>query len=55
MPIMPIVYNQNYYLVSKIKGLEFDGYGNPVFTKATLTVSLPAASTAAESGDGKKK
>lgn len=55
MPVMPIVYNQNYYLVSEIKGLEFDGYGNPVFTKAKLTVSMPLASTAAESGDDKKK
>jgi hypothetical protein len=33
---MPIVYNQNYYVVEKIGGLDFDGYGNPVFTAARL-------------------
>lgn len=41
MPIVPIVYNQNYYLVEKIGGLDFDGYGNLVFTTARLKASLP--------------
>jgi len=44
MPVMPIVYNQSYYLVSEIKGLKFNGYGNPVFTKAVLAVDVPTAS-----------
>ena len=36
MPIVPVVYNQNYYLVEDIGSLDFDGYGNPVFTTARL-------------------
>lgn len=36
MPIIPVVYNQNYYLVESIGSLDFDGYGNPVFTTARL-------------------
>ena len=40
MPIMPIVYNQNYYLVDEIGGLDFDGYGNPVFTYARLKADI---------------
>lgn len=43
MPIAPIVYNQNYYLVEEIGGLDFDGYGNPVFTYARLKASVPEA------------
>lgn len=43
MPIAPIVYNQNYYLVEEIGGLDFDGYGNPVFTCARLKASVPEA------------
>jgi ABC-type oligopeptide transport system substrate-binding subunit len=46
MPIMPIVYNQSYYLVSEIKGLDFNGYGNPVFTKASLAVDMPVSAPA---------
>ena len=43
MPIMPIVYNQNYYLVEDIGGLDFNGYGNPVFTGARLKADIPEA------------
>lgn len=43
MPITPIVYNQNYYLVEKIGGLDFDGYGNLVLTHAKLRASIPEA------------
>ena len=43
MPIAPILYNQNYYLVEKIGGLDFDGYGNLVLTHAKLKVSVPEA------------
>ncbi len=43
MPIAPIVYNQNYYLVEEIGGLDYDGYGNPVFTTARLKADLPEA------------
>jgi len=48
MPIVPVVYNQNYYLVEKIGGLDFDGYGNPVLTHARLKVSLPEAEVKVE-------
>ena len=37
MPIAPVLYNQLYYVVEEIRGLDFDGYGAPVFTKAGLT------------------
>ena len=51
MPIMPIVYNQNYYVVEKIGGLDFDGYGNPVFTNATLKANVPTAEEAKQKED----
>ena len=34
LPIMPIVYNQNYYLIDGIGGIDVDGYGNLIFTEA---------------------
>ncbi len=43
MPIAPVVYNQNYYLVEELGGVDFDGYGNPVFTCARLKASMPEA------------
>lgn len=46
MPIVPVVYNQLYYVVEEIRGLDFDGYGAPVFTKASLTVDMPEAAPA---------
>ncbi len=38
MPIMPIVYNQNYYLTDGVSKLKVDGYGNLVLTKAKAPV-----------------
>lgn len=46
MPIAPVLYNQLYYVVEEIRGLDFDGYGAPVFTKAGLTVEMPEAEPA---------
>ena len=43
MPIAPILYNQNYYLVEELGGLDYDGYGNPVFTTARLKADIPEA------------
>ncbi len=43
LPIAPVVYNQLYYVTEEIRGLDFDGYGAPVFTKASLTAELPEA------------
>ena len=34
LPIMPIVYNQNYYIIDGIGGVDVDGYGNLIFTEA---------------------
>lgn len=34
LPIAPIVYNQNYFMIEGISGIDVDGYGNLVFTKA---------------------
>lgn len=53
MPILPILYNQNYYLVEKIGGLDFDGYGNLVFTNARLKASVPPEQIIAE-GENKE-
>ena len=39
MPIMPIVYNQNYYLTDGVSGLDVDGYGHMIFTKAKAPVA----------------
>ena len=39
LPIMPIVYNQNYYLIDGISGIDVDGYGNLDFTKAKAPVA----------------
>lgn len=38
LPIMPIVYNQNYYIIEGVSGVDVDGYGNLVFTKAKASV-----------------
>ena len=39
LPIMPIVYNQNYYMIEGISGVDVDGYGNLVFTEAKAPVA----------------
>ena len=36
MPIMPIVFNQNYYMAQDLSGLTVDYYGMPCFTKVKL-------------------
>lgn len=36
MPIMPIVFNQNYYMAQNLSGLTVDYYGMPCFTSAKL-------------------
>ena len=46
LPIAPVVYNQLYYVVEEISGLDFDGYGAPVFTKASLTADMPVQAPA---------
>ena len=43
MPIAPIVYNQNYYLVDEIGGMDYDGYGNPIFNSARLKADVAKA------------
>ncbi len=41
MPVMPIVYNQNYYLIEKVSGIKYNGYGNPIFNSAHLNYKFP--------------
>ncbi|MBE6567519.1 MAG: hypothetical protein E7657_02535 [Ruminococcaceae bacterium] len=51
MPIVPVLYNQNYYVVEKLGGLDFDGYGNPVFTHARLKANVPTEEAPAKKED----
>lgn len=39
LPVMPIVYNQNYYMIEGVSGVDVDGYGNLVFNKAKAPVT----------------
>lgn len=39
LPVMPIVYNQNYYIIDGVGGVDVDGYGNLVFDKAKAPVA----------------
>jgi ABC-type transport system substrate-binding protein len=39
LPVMPIVYNQNYYIIDGVSGVDVDGYGNLIFDGAKAPVA----------------
>ncbi len=39
LPVMPIVYNQNYYIIDGVSGVDVDGYGNLIFNEAKAPIA----------------
>ncbi|MBO5652981.1 MAG: hypothetical protein J6S44_02075 [Clostridia bacterium] len=51
LPIMPIVYNENYYIIDGVSGVDVDGYGNLVFTEAKAPIVKEEAANKNENED----